>query len=413
MKLKSCILTLMLFCCVNNLSAHDPGSHWYIGYQTLQEWQDYDPAFYSLVDPARTDIWAVCARKFYFIGLALPDILDEGSQAGIAGVLGALYDMRDEIIQPAPGSAFDITDNTKNQVQTRITFLGEPPNSNFQKLKEMADWVRNPNNGVAVEDRGLVYGALMHVIHDLYAHMGLQPSRFGYGKVYHPSGLAPEDEPLFLAEQYYEILTPMYVPNWNFVKDDIFRSFYYDHVGGPRQLANPGIYCASFWRAYEAQLGTLVERFQELDFEPMQAFVDAAVATSYATSSLTQERLEAYIHGAGIVLFAMYGYESGGANLGGVFSHPEWTFPQAVDFVKNIGEAQWTIAGIIPLKGLVKAVHFETAVAFVFKLLKREGSFTFDGQRIFTGPWMDIALDVIGTNPWYTYFESPEGVDEI
>ncbi|MEO0136172.1 MAG: hypothetical protein ABIL40_10085 [candidate division WOR-3 bacterium] len=399
-------LCLVILFCAIDLFSFDIGTHWYISLQTADIWQSYDPAFYQLIDPSRTDIWAVRARKFYFIGLALPDILDQ--QEGIRSFANSLYALKGELIEPAYRSAIDIYDNTKSQVQTTITFNGPPPNANLTKLKQMADWVKT--NVSNVEDRAVVYGALMHVIQDLYAHMNLESSRFGYGRVIQPNG-TPVEEPIFVGEPYYEMFVPTYVPSWDFVKNDIYRSFDVPYSGGQLRLVTPGTYCADFWRVWNVNLGQLETNFQESNFLPIQRFVDAANAVGYGTSSLTRERLEAYIHVAGIALFTLYGYERGGGNVGGVAGHPNWTFAQVADFVRKIGEGQWQILNMPEIYKLTNTIKTECAVTFVLKILKYYPEVY--GVHLHEGPWIDVLLNIIGTNPWYTYLETPAGIDQL
>ncbi|MGB3342200.1 MAG: T9SS type A sorting domain-containing protein [bacterium] len=404
-KIGFCLIIVLL--CVVDVYAHDVGTHWYIGLQTMDVWQEYDPDFYYYLNHPNETI-RVITRKFYCVGLALPDILDQ--QNGIRSFMNKLYEYRNEIVYPEPGSGFYIEDHTKNAIQTAIEFNGENPNANLAKLKEMADWARV--NISDVEDRAVVYGALMHVIHDLYAHMAQQPSRFGYGKVYHkcyipPIGwVVPEEEPIYLGEPYYEIFTPTYIPNWDFVINEIYRGFW--TTGG---VVGGKAACAELWRTYNI-LGQVVNGFQDFNFNQIKGFKDAADAVGYSTSSLTQERLEAYIHGGFVAFFLLYGYEKGGENLGGIAAHPNWRFIDIAEFIKNIGEANFRIRYTGPLHELVvEPISVEFAVNFVYKIIRLFPSFF--RQRINIGPWLDVMIDEISNNPWYTYLESVEGVDSL
>ncbi|MBE0434030.1 hypothetical protein IBX73_11285 [candidate division WOR-3 bacterium] len=112
-----CAVVAVLVC--GTATAHDVGTHWYIGLQTLDVWQNYDSEFYNLVKLTRTDVLAVRARKFYLIGLALPDMLD--NQDAVYALVDTLYALRGgDPPWPLKGSGFHIEGHTKNETQTLI-----------------------------------------------------------------------------------------------------------------------------------------------------------------------------------------------------------------------------------------------------------------------------------------------------
>ncbi len=67
---------IIIICIGSSLSyAHDIGMHVYIGSQTFGLWQNYDSAFYNALMLPDTSITGFEVRKFYDIGLTLPDLL--------------------------------------------------------------------------------------------------------------------------------------------------------------------------------------------------------------------------------------------------------------------------------------------------------------------------------------------------
>ncbi|MEO0226657.1 MAG: hypothetical protein ABIL70_01235 [candidate division WOR-3 bacterium] len=71
------------------ISAHDMSLHMYIGSQTFDVWQEFDPEFYNALVSAQagwqstptTDYSKLMLLKFYYIGLTLPDLFKgEGGQ---------------------------------------------------------------------------------------------------------------------------------------------------------------------------------------------------------------------------------------------------------------------------------------------------------------------------------------------
>ncbi len=56
------------------LSAHDLATHIYIGSRTHEVWRDFDYNFYAHLTGPEDNTWAVLTRKFYYIGLTLPDM---------------------------------------------------------------------------------------------------------------------------------------------------------------------------------------------------------------------------------------------------------------------------------------------------------------------------------------------------
>ncbi len=221
--------------CAGLLYAHDPATHMYIGSQTFDVWQDFDPEFYSALCEGNTNT-GVFTRKFYYLGLILPDMVDTVAQLGTRELITELYENLPEdstitldytfsqnilgvwIRLPVTITAtvkmksnhhgLKIRDFTYNNVQDPMYFNGNFPNTNLAKLKEMVDYAKS--QGWTPEEKALIYGAYMHVIHDLYAHMVLQPSLFGHAFSIESDSAAGKGL-LEIPECYYEALTATHI----------------------------------------------------------------------------------------------------------------------------------------------------------------------------------------------------------
>lgn len=200
---------------------------------------DYDEDFFNAL--RATDSIGVMTRKFYYIGLMLPDFVDTNAQKGIRSLITHLYNdlprsmdvSKDHVIEKCilgvwiripikvsatikmdHSSPLLIYDQTVSQVQQLMYFNGEFPNSNLQKVWEMVEWARS--EGLSPDKKALIYGAYMHTVHDLYAHMVAQPSLFGYPYATESDSALSKDL-LFYPELYYELFTATYIPDWDFV----------------------------------------------------------------------------------------------------------------------------------------------------------------------------------------------------
>lgn len=391
------ISTLFILCSI--LFAYDPAYHMYLGSQTFDVWQNFDPEFYDCVTGAHPNIQA---RKFYYIGLTLPDMFD--FQDGIASLIDSLYAFRDEIGAICDKTPVYIKTITRNNVQATIKFIDSPPNANFKALWRMANWARTHQSSPCY--RALVYGAVMHVIHDLFAHQVLQPSRFGYGYAVQSDSMHAADDPVFLGEVYHELFTPTYIPDWSFITDELFRARIW-RGGNYYMLAEPGVGYFEFMRTYNLA-GQPIEGWQDANWEHVKTFVNAANAVGYHTQNLTQERLEAYIHGWGIMIFLLYGYRKGGGELGAVLAHPNWTFSQVFNYYSNIGDDYFRVSQVPKLIKLFQAFGAE-GILYWF------GGALFD---LFLDKMLQNLIDKIvefylGNHPWPWYLQSTQGLDII
>ncbi|KPJ72934.1 hypothetical protein AMJ52_04550, partial [candidate division TA06 bacterium DG_78] len=381
------------------LFAFDPAYHIYLGSQTFDVWQDFDPDFYEQLAGPNPNTEA---RRFYYIGLTLPDMFNY--QDGIANLIDKLYDLRDEIEAIFDKVPLIIQDVTKNNVQARVIFNDPPPNYNLQKLWEMANWTREHQSEPC--HRALVYGTLMHVIQDLFAHQVLQPSRFGHGFAVASDSMNAYYDPLMLVEFYHELFTPTYIQNWDFIKDRLFRARIW--LGGDFYTdANPGVGYFDFQPIYNLA-GQRIEGWQDRNFDDVQTFVDAANAKNYSIQNLTRERLEAYIHGWSLMMFLLYGYRKGGGDYGGVLAHPNWTFSQIFNYYWDMGDDYFRVSQVPNLCALFQTFGAE-GLEYWF------GAALFDlGVDDILQEWTDKIIEAyLGSHPWPWYFENPEGIDLV
>jgi len=150
----------IIFLMVMSVWGYDPVTHMYLGTrpEAIEFWEAFgDPEFADELD-------AMLVKKFYLIGLTLPDLLTSESQAGIREFLDILYDYRDYATGP-----LKIRDWTHSNVEVEITFPGSHPNTNLEKMREMALYARDA--GWSSLEKAMIYGAYLHVVQDLYAHM--------------------------------------------------------------------------------------------------------------------------------------------------------------------------------------------------------------------------------------------------
>ncbi len=371
---KISLILIALLSVVETLSAHGLGMHLYLGSQTPEVWRDFDPDFYHAL--TSEDSVGVMTRKFYYIGLMLPDLIDTNTQKAIRSLLITLHDTLPTDTNISLGitisrkvlglwirvpvritadirlnsySPLRIYDETYTQVQQLMYFNGEFPNTNLTKLHEMVEYARRQRWSTV--DKAMIYGAYMHVIHDLYAHMVLQPALFGYPYAIEADSAFGRGL-LYFPELYYELFTETYIPDWSFM-EDLYKGYVTYLNGGDQCNHFSGITPYSF---FTNEIGTTVgcrefnrvgyQDWQILNFSPVQKFVEAAQATGYAGPGLTQERLESYLHGAAILLYMYYGYNESDQTYGGMFSHTNWNIEDIIRFVASPFLNQYSIQNI-------------------------------------------------------------------
>ena len=342
----SCTL-ILLSMNLNRLYAHAVATHIAVGRATYSIWYDYDRAFYDSLTKTPTNYTETVSKmkllKFYYIGLTFPDMLLPDGQRNAKGMIDTLYPMRNDLYDP-----LYITDATYNNTRVPIIFIDLQPNQNITKLRQMVEYAKN--QGWTSCSKALIYGAYMHVIQDIYGHMIHQPTRFGYGFAL-DSDSALTEPILRFCETWHEIFTPTYITGWSEAINTLFYGVKDPQTNQPQLRRAP----MQFYREFN-NLGQNYHGWQDLDFLPVQKFVEAASAVGYRTTNLTQERLESYLQGWAMILFLAYGYRSNGGDVGGIFAHPNWTHVDIRSFWADIGDDfpdHWTI-GIPFLDGYVR-----------------------------------------------------------
>ncbi len=333
MMCRKLLLSIIIILIGVPLYSFNIATHIYVATQTYELWQSFDPEFYdSLLSES---LIGKMTRQFYLIGVTLPDMFDPESQDGIDSLIGILYDHKNDLV-----GALHIKDVTYNNVHTRITFNGNYPNNNLMKLKEMVLYAKEHFDPLG---RALIYGTYMHVVQDLYAHMVLEPSNFGYGYAVEADSSISYGL-LWNAENYYEVFTATHIPSWDFV-NDIYNWYEGFWSGGSYWFVENHYFPGhlQFLASYNRITGQYDYGWQDLSsengWEMLQHFVEACQAVGYAGNSLTEERLRSYMHGWGIVLFMLFGHRGGrenSADKGGLLSHPDWNYSQIEDFWTDV-----------------------------------------------------------------------------
>lgn len=87
------ITSLLIMTVLGWLNAHDLATHIYIGSRTMEVWREFDPTFYQYLRRDTNDILGVLTRKFYYIGLTLPDMFLslQSGDFDMQGVLRTLH----------------------------------------------------------------------------------------------------------------------------------------------------------------------------------------------------------------------------------------------------------------------------------------------------------------------------------
>ncbi len=342
---KVALLTVMIgifFVSKRNLWAFDIATHMYIGSQTFDLWQNFDNTFYNYLIQSSDE--GIMTRKFYYIGLTLPDLMEEEGLAWSKAIIDTLYNHPPEV---EVTRALNIYSSTYNQVQTDFIFYDPKPNQNLQKLWEMANYTKNQNWDSF--EKAIVYGALMHVIQDVYGHMVLQPSLWGYGRTIDPDSALSEFL-LRFGETFHEVFyTATYIPNWTFIKElyqGLFINGFSENVG-----------FMEFLSLYD-QSGRYVSGWQDANVTPVQKFVDAANAVNYNIGNLSYGRVKAYLHGWGIINFLLYGYRWDFSDLGGLFSHPWWNANDIANFWADIGDEDIHLGQLEGFLGWLQHIPF-------------------------------------------------------
>lgn len=320
-----------------------PMTHVYVSRNMKDIWQDYDPQFYNILLASETNsdetTYEQMVQKFYYIGTTLPDMFDY--QDAISTLL---YHLRLSFLLLGPTAWAQlelqrpniyVQGHTVENTQTRIIFIDPPPNQNIVKLREMVEYAKNHN--WTPYEKALIYGCYVHCLEDIIAHMILQPGTYGYGRNIDSPILIDRDI-LGAGEMLEEMFTETHIPDWNFTQSILFSGFEHEPgIFGGDYVTRRTMF--GFFKEYRVDpfpWNTYYMGFQDSNFVPVQKFVEAAQAVGYNIQNLTRERLEAYIHGWGIILFGVYGFCRDGSNIGGIASHPNWTLLQSLNYVSSL-----------------------------------------------------------------------------
>ena len=128
-----------------------------------------------------------------------------------------------------------------------------------------------------------------------------------------------------------------------------------------------------------------------MDFPPVEKFVEAAQHVNYATSSLTRERLESYLHGWAISIFLTMGYRLNLEDIGAILSHPDWTLSDIIDYWRGIQDPYWSLCSIPIICELIEDL----------------------GWKILRPALREILRYCTGDHEWPWYFESPSNYDQL
>ncbi|MCF6192131.1 MAG: hypothetical protein L3J76_03215 [Candidatus Hydrothermae bacterium] len=230
------MIPMMLMVGGSRLEGASVWTHVWVGIQpeVIDLWRQpgslQDVAFANAVEAGGSggwihdpDSWFV--RKFYMIGLTLPDMFDPVTQQVIQDFVDRLHDFASVIAGP-----LHVQDVTHQQTRTRMQFQGVPPNQNVEKLREMVQYAQQHN--FTLLEKALIYGMYVHVLQDYIAHMVLQPSLYGYGKTVDPPQ-AVDRNWLDVMEYFYELLTPTWFPqgDWVDMVQDVYSLYAYNNRG--------------------------------------------------------------------------------------------------------------------------------------------------------------------------------------
>jgi len=120
------IMTMIVFVATTCgiVRASSPATHMYIGSQTFDIWQTFDSEFYDALN-STNEFTRVMTRKYYYIGLTLPDLFNTSEQSAIREVINVLWNNRDALTGP-----LWIYDYVHDNVQQTMEFVGTAPNGN-------------------------------------------------------------------------------------------------------------------------------------------------------------------------------------------------------------------------------------------------------------------------------------------
>lgn len=320
------VIVLLMIIIAHRLGfAFSPASHIYIGKNTFEVWQDFDPVFYqALTCTTCSQTSQILIKKFYYVGLTLPDMFD--NQFELREVITSIYNNGNSNLK----YPVHIKTTTYEGVQNTMAFAdrSSEPNQDINALRNMVEYARN--QGWSPYQKALIYGTYMHAIQDQFAHYILQPSLFGYSKAYDISQGTILGHP----ENYYELFTQTFIPpdDWDFIST-IYKGMTYANGWLPDYFSSS----YDILSVYDiSNLDPVYKSFQDFDesqgyqYQPVAGFVEAANSPNGLNlapeSEISYSQLKAYIYAWTFALFGIYGYRPGYENQdrGGIFRHIEW-----------------------------------------------------------------------------------------
>ncbi|HTW90612.1 MAG TPA: FlgD immunoglobulin-like domain containing protein [bacterium] len=373
--------------------------HALIASKTFDVWRDFDSSFYTCLT-ATYDTGSYAARyqhsvrKFYLIGTMLPDLLDPTGLDASKQVIEGLHDAPFNWLLVDPLKIQDATyDTVMNDSGThRIDWHNDAPNYDLAKLKEMVDYAKAHNYSPFA--KSLIYGAYYHVVEDLQAGVMQQPSLWGSDYLAETQDAKDDWEVLADAETQSNLFEPTYYSqaDWTSMSSLLYSKICDWEVGGQTVYVispNP----MQFWFEYDTNDPPDWAGWQTATgFYAIDSFVKLA-NTYFDVNGLTPGKLKAYLHGYAITWFFLAGYDHLDANsAGGIYSHPNWTFSDINSYVGNLSADYLDSWVLDALKAYNPAYRFlaELALRLIIRL---------ELQAF-------VPEVGVGSNPWYTYFES-------
>lgn len=99
------VVAVLLVLCTAALG-YDPGMHMYLGSKTFDFWSNYDSSFYGYLTMPDNNYWGMMTRKYYYIGLTIPDLLLPAQEGIVRTIVGMLYHHRSTGIDSALGQYY-------------------------------------------------------------------------------------------------------------------------------------------------------------------------------------------------------------------------------------------------------------------------------------------------------------------
>ncbi len=357
-------------------------------------------------------------RKFYYLGLTLPDML-KGKEE-VKGIADLLWNHREYFDDVVPWNPLCLDYDFYSNFEVEMQINGD---HDIDKYAQMAEYARI-NFGTEHQKKALIYGAYMHVIHDQFAHMVLQPSLFGYGKAYDISTKSTLDENILgHPEAYYELLTPTYINNWDFM-EDLYIECVWNEDGGCFSSPN--------WTSHtrfdllslvNSSLGQEIGGFMDFEeitgmiFNPIDGFIEAGEEYGIGISegNFDYDPLKAYIHIWAMSMFTLFGWSDEyniNETIGGPFKNVDWNVANITDNLTGMFITYLQSGTLIDAVITTLGFCWDTFVFFnPFRTLLDIPSSTELYYILLKAAIEDYSGLPNTTDPWIWYFENYEGVE--